>query len=112
MLYEFFCEMQFCRAVFLVDRVKRFFILQFFLCLASFWVDVCCIHFGATEKDLGHLGLYDCSPFPHKHTNADQLDSGIAVHSTDKHQRARVSDDSGLLVKSSIIVHMAHEMQW
>ena len=53
------------------------------------------IHFGATEKDLQYLGLWDCNPFLHRHTNVDQLDSGIAVHSTDKHQLARVSDDPG-----------------
>ena len=43
----------------------------------------CFIHFGAPEKDLGCLGLWDCSPYPHKNTNVDQLDSGIAVHGTD-----------------------------
>ena len=25
-------------------------------------------------------GLWDCSPFLHKHTNVEQLDSGIVVH--------------------------------
>ena len=39
------------------------------------------IHFGATEKDLGYFGLWDCSPFLHRHTNVDKRDSGIAVHS-------------------------------
>ena len=41
------------------------------------------IHFGASENNLGYLGLWDCSPYLHRHTNVDQLDSGIAVHSTD-----------------------------
>ena len=31
---------------------------------------------------LGYPGLWDCSPFLHRHTNVEQLDSGIAVHST------------------------------
>ena len=30
----------------------------------------------------GSLGLWDCSPSLHKHTNVDQLHSRIAVHST------------------------------
>ena len=31
----------------------------------------------------GYLGLWDCSPFLHRHGNVDQWDSGIAVYSTD-----------------------------
>ena len=34
------------------------------------------------QISLGYLGLWDCSPFLHRHANVDQLDSGIAVHST------------------------------
>ena len=74
----------------------RFFVFASFSRLASFWGESCFIFFGATEKELGYPRFWNCSPFLHRHTNVDQLDSGIAVHSTGKHQQARVSDDSGL----------------
>ena len=65
-----------------------------FFCVWPPFVGVLCfIHFGAIEKDLGYLRLWDCSPFLHRHANVDQLDSGTAVHSADKHQQARVLDD-------------------
>ena len=32
-------------------------------------------------KGLGYLGLWDCSPILHRHTNVDHLDCGIAVQS-------------------------------
>ena len=35
------------------------------------------------KKTWGIL-LWECSPFLHRHANVDDLDSGIAVHSTDK----------------------------
>ena len=75
-----------------------FFARIFFFCIWPhffFGGGSCFSHFGATEKDLGYLGVWDCSPFLHRHTNVDQSHSGIAVHSTDKHHQARVSDDSG-----------------
>ena len=50
----------------------------------------CFIHFSASEKDLGSLGLWDCSPYLHKRTNMDQLDSGIAVHRTDTQTNTQV----------------------
>ena len=40
-------------------------LLTFFLRLASFFDKSCFIHFCATEKDLGYLGLWDCSPSLH-----------------------------------------------
>ena len=43
------------------------------------------IYFVATARD---SGLWDCNPFLYRHTNVDQLDSGIAVHGTDTHQQA------------------------
>ena len=48
------------------------------------------IHFATAvaARDRAYLGLWDGSPFLHRHTNVDQLDSEIAVHSTDKHQQA------------------------
>ena len=51
------------------------------------------VHFGASEKDLGYLGLWDCSPFLHRHTNVDNCDwtavwVAIAVHSTDNNTQS------------------------
>ena len=37
------------------------------------------IHFDATARNRANFGLWDCSPFLHRHTNVDQLDSGFAV---------------------------------
>ena len=52
-----------------------------FLCVwPSFFGGLWFIHFGATANDLGHLGLWVCSPFLHTHTNVDQLDSWIRVN--------------------------------
>ena len=89
-------------------ETKMFFIFAFFFAEPIF------------AKGLGYLGLWDCSPILHRHTNVDHLDcgiavqsysailhrhtnvdrlnSGIAVHSTDKHQQASVSDASTLQV--------------
>ena len=39
-------------------------------------------------RNHAYLGLWDCSPFLHRHTHVDRLDFEIAVHSTDKHQQA------------------------
>ena len=60
--------------------------MRFFLCLGLLCVGwggggLWFIHFGATEKDLGYFGLWDCSPFLHRNANVDELDYGIAVHS-------------------------------
>ena len=38
-------------------------------------------------KGLGYLGLWDCSPILHRHTNVDHLDSGIA-HPIPSHPNA------------------------
>ena len=89
-------------------ETKVFFIFAFFFAEPIF------------AKGLGYLGLWDCSPILHRHTNVDHLDcgiavqsyspilhrhtnvdrlkSGIAVHNTDKHQQANVSDASTLQV--------------
>ena len=58
--------------------------LFFFAFVFAFW-GLVLIHFVATARDRAYLGLWDCSPFLHRHKNVDQLDSGIAVHGTDKH---------------------------
>ena len=72
-------------------KKKKYFLAVFL----AFW-GLGFAHFVVTTKDQAYLGLWDCSPFLHMHTNVDQLDSGIAVHSTDMHQQASVSANSGL----------------
>ena len=67
----------------LLDQKLSFFAVFFF----AFW-GLVMIHFVATARNREYLGLWDCRPFLHMHTTVDQLDSGIAVHSTDKHQKA------------------------
>ena len=51
--------------LFLVDRVTFFFFASGLL--LGGW-GVCFIHFGACEKDLGYLGLWNCSLYPHTGT--------------------------------------------
>ena len=77
---RFFLRNPFLRRV--LDQKLIF--LRFFF---AFW-GLGLIHFVATARNHAYLGLWDCSPFLHRHTNIHQLDSGIAVHSTDKHQQA------------------------
>ena len=75
---RFFLRKPFSRRV--LDQKK----FEGFFC--AFW-GLGLIPFVATARNRAYLGLWDCSPF--LHTNADQLDSGIAVHgTTDKHQQA------------------------
>ena len=76
-LCDFFCGTDFCAGCW----TKIF--LRFF----AFW-GLGLIHFVATARNRAYIGLWDCSPFLHRHTNVNQLDSGVAVHSTDKHQQA------------------------
>ena len=40
------------------------------------------------------FGLWDCNPILRRHTNVDQLNSGITVHGTDMHQQESVLDAS------------------
>ena len=79
--FAIFLRNPFLRRV--LDQKLIFFAGFFFV----FW-GLGLIHFVATARNCAYLGLWDCSPFLHRHTNVDQLDSGIAVHSTDKHQQA------------------------
>ena len=84
---------------------SKFFIFVFFLVFSLLFLRSWFIHFGATEKDLGFLGLWDCSPFPHRHTN---VDSRIAVYSTNKHQQATVLDDSSVQVFQQTTFKFVH----
>ena len=68
---------------------KVFFVLRFLCLRPPFWGGLRFIHFGVTEEDQGYLGLWDGSPSPKRHTNLDQLDSGMAVHSTDKKKQSK-----------------------
>ena len=78
-LCDFFAEPIFRRVL-----DQKFIFCGFFF---AFW-GLGLIHFVATARNHACLELWDCSPFLHRHTNVDQLHSGIAVHSTDKHQQA------------------------
>ena len=69
-----------------------------------FWL----IHFVATARDRAYLGLWDCSPFLHRHANVDQLDSGIAVHSTDKHQQEQFRSTKFSTSQFQLIHNSAH----
>ena len=106
--YFTFCGFFFCRMQFCLTQSKTFFIVPFILRLVSF-----CFFWGGGGNGSFIFvplkkgpevpwtpGSWDCSPLLHRHTNVDQLDSGIKVHSTDKHQQANVSDDLGLPVFS------------
>ena len=77
---RFFLRNPFLRRV--LDQ--NLFFLRFFFAFGGLGL----IPFVATTRNRAYLGLWDCIPFLHRHTNVDQLDSGIAVHSTDKHQQA------------------------
>ena len=88
----------------------------FFAALGLLYFGLCFIHFGAIEKHVGYLGLWDCSPFLHRHTNADQLDSGIVVHSTDMQSKKQECQmifvnqfSTDHFANWSIIVHMAQQ---
>ena len=77
---RFFLRNPFLRRV--LDQ--KLFFLRFFF---AFW-GLGLIHCVATAGNRVYLGLWDCSPFLHRHTNVDQLDSGlqsIAQISTNKH---------------------------
>ena len=65
---------------FLGDGAEKFLFSRFFYSFLSLGF---VLHFGASEKGLGYLGPWDCSPYEHKNTHADQWDPGIAVHNTD-----------------------------
>ena len=100
---------------------KIFFILVFSLCLASFWGGLWFIHFGATGRNNGYLGLWNCSSFPHGQQMWSSGTLGlqsIAQTSTNK-QVFRMIQAYQFFNKpvpsSSILMPTAHEMpkhQW
>ena len=67
------------QSCFWLTEPKFFCIFACSFCVWPPFFGLCFIHFGASEKDLGYLGIWDCSPYLHKHTNEDQLDFGTAV---------------------------------
>ena len=75
--FIFAAEFSFAK-LFLAHKRKK---IAVFFCILRIGAYAFCCHC----KNQVYLGLWDCIPFLHRHTNVDQLDSGIAVHGTDKH---------------------------
>ena len=81
----FFYGIQSCGAVF-GTLSENVFLFASFVKLASFFGGGSCfIHFGATVKDLGHLGLWDCGPFLRSHTTVHQWYTLCLLISSDPH---------------------------
>ena len=90
------------------------------LCSCFWHTESICFYFGFFTfafglLDLGYLGPWDCNPFLRMHTNVDQLDSGIAVQSTEaptsKCQMIQADQFfNEPVANSSILVLMVHGM--
>ena len=110
---------------------KNYFIVANFFCGIQFFAELIVAHKGkiffAGVFGILEIGVYSfcchckrpgvpwtlgLQSIPTRQTNVDQLDSGIAVHSTDKHQQASVSADSGTAVfqrtRPKLIHNSAH----